>query len=79
VVLNKADLYPEGSESVRRFCAEHRLELVCEVPFDPAVPDAMAGGMPVTRFAEDSPAADALKRGSRLLKTVFEEDRTLMT
>jgi len=71
VVLNKADLYEEGSAKVRTFCAERNLELISEVPFDPAVPDAMASGVPVTRFAGDSPAVVAIEQGWRSLNALI--------
>ena len=71
VVLNKADLFEEGSARVRSFCNQHELELLCEVPFDTAVPDAMASGVPITRFAGDSLAAAAIEQGWSSLKALL--------
>lgn len=65
VALNKADLSEEGAERIRRYCREHKLELIAEIPFDPAVAAALAtlaacaDGSPVLR---PSSGIDAIER-----------------
>jgi MinD superfamily P-loop ATPase len=67
VILNKADIFADGAEQVRRYCTKHGLELISEVPFDPAVPAAMASGLPITRFAADSATAVAVEQAWQAL------------
>lgn len=48
VVINKADIYPQGTHQIERFCREKGLPLLGAIPFDLAVTHAMANGQPVT-------------------------------
>jgi len=60
VVINKADLYPEGTLAIRRFAAEQQMQVLGEIGFDRAVVDAMVAGQPVTLHSPYSPAARSL-------------------
>jgi len=42
VVLNKADLSPEGAQRMRGLCATKALPLIAEIPFDPMLADLSA-------------------------------------
>jgi MinD superfamily P-loop ATPase len=57
-VINKGDIYPEGSQRIESFCRERDVPLLGVIPFDLAVTQAMAVGQPVTAFA--GPSADAM-------------------
>jgi len=48
VVINKADIYPEGSQRIETFCRERGVALLGKIPFDLAVTHAMTAGQPVT-------------------------------
>ena len=61
VCINKADLYPEGAQQIRRFCQEREIDILGEIPFDLAVPRAMNQGQPVTKFDPQSPASQAIR------------------
>ncbi len=67
-VLNKADLSSAGAERVRDLCAERCVPLVAEIPYDPALRDAMA------RMAEGRAVADtAIGRSTaHAVATVWE-------
>jgi MinD superfamily P-loop ATPase len=41
VVLNKADLSPEGADLIRDLCAHHGAEILAEVPYDPQLATAL--------------------------------------
>jgi MinD superfamily P-loop ATPase len=58
--LNQADLYPAGAAKIRAFATAQGLPLLGEIPFDPAVPQAMLRGLPVTAAAPAAPAARAI-------------------
>jgi MinD superfamily P-loop ATPase len=60
VVINKADIYPEGSAQIEAICAELEVELIGRIPFDPTVTEAMLNGEPVTRYCAEASASQAL-------------------
>jgi len=60
VVINKADLYPQGSTDIHEYAAQHGVEIIGEVPFDPTIVAAMVQGQPVTTYQPQSAAAQAL-------------------
>ena len=61
VVINKADLYSEGAEAIRERAAGFGYPVIGEIPFDPAIPESMTAAQPLTRWAPDSPAAQAIR------------------
>jgi len=60
VVINKADIYPQGIDEIEEICAELGVEVAGHIPFDPIVAEAMQNGEPVTAFNPDAPASHAL-------------------
>ncbi|MBN1194831.1 MAG: ATP-binding protein [Methanomicrobiaceae archaeon] len=59
LVINRADLEPEMTASIREYCAGEDILVLGTIPFDPAVLSAVRAGKPVT--ADSSPAAMALR------------------
>ncbi len=62
VVINKADIYPEGAAQIEAVCAELGVEIIGRIPFDPAVTEAMINGEPVTVYQPASPASQAISQ-----------------
>lgn len=62
VIVNKADIYPLGTAEIVAACGEMGVELIGQIPFDPAVTQAMVQGEPVTAYAPDTPASIELNR-----------------
>jgi len=60
VVINKADIYPEGTAQIVVVCAELGIEVVGSIPYDPTVTEAMINGEPVTIYRAESPSSKAL-------------------
>jgi MinD superfamily P-loop ATPase len=60
VVVNKADIYPQGTAEIVSACAGLDVELIGQIPFDPTITDAMLQGEPVTAYQADTPASQAL-------------------
>jgi MinD superfamily P-loop ATPase len=60
VVINKADIYPEGSAQIEAVSSELGVELVGQIPFDPTVIEAMLNGEPVTAYRAKAPSSQAL-------------------
>lgn len=60
VVINKADIYPEGSGQIEAVCGELGIELIGQIPFDPIVTEAMLNGEPVTAYHAEAPSSQAL-------------------
>lgn len=50
VILNKADIYPEGAEMIATFCEGEGIPLIARVSFDTAVTEAMVNGQPITDY-----------------------------
>ena len=62
VCINKADTYPEGSQQIDRYCQNHGIELLGQIPFDLSVTEAMVYGEPVTVFNPEGPASQAIRQ-----------------
>jgi MinD superfamily P-loop ATPase len=60
VLINKADIYPEGAMQIKAVCAEFSVEVIGCIPFDPAVTEAMIQGEPVTSYRPESPVSQAM-------------------
>jgi MinD superfamily P-loop ATPase len=58
LVINRADLEPEITASIREYCIDEHILVLGTIPFDPAVLSAVRAGKPVTDGS--SPAAQAL-------------------
>lgn len=69
VCVNKADVSPESTAAVARFCAEEAIPLLGTIPYDRAVPEAINAGQSIA--AVDSPARDALRQ-------IFDECMALL-
>jgi MinD superfamily P-loop ATPase len=61
VCINKADLYPAGTATIKTYCQQEQVELVGCVPFDTVVTQAMVAGVPVTAYSDD-PVTQALRQ-----------------
>jgi len=61
VVINKADIYPEGVTQIQSVCRELDIELIGQIPFDRTVTDAMVAGEPVTAYRREAPSSQAFK------------------
>lgn len=60
VCINKCDLYPEGVDQIEAECSQRRCEISGRIPFDASVTEAMAHGQPVTQYAPQADASQAL-------------------
>ncbi len=60
VVINKADIYPQGASEIDKICTELGVERIGSIPFDQTVTEAMLNGKPVTAYQPDAPSSKAL-------------------
>jgi MinD superfamily P-loop ATPase len=60
VCINKADVYPSGTEEIESFCRDNGIQSVGRIPFDLTVTSAMVQGEAVTAFRPDAPASVAI-------------------
>jgi MinD superfamily P-loop ATPase len=60
ICINKADLYPQGTEEIHLFAETQGIEVVGEIPFDERIPLSMLQGVPIQVLFPDSPAARAI-------------------
>ena len=61
VLINKADIYPEGTAQIEALCTALDVEIIGSIPFDPAVTTAMINGEPVTAYSPEAPASQAMR------------------
>jgi MinD superfamily P-loop ATPase len=62
VLINKADIFPEGAQQIAAACTEMHIEVLGSIPFDETVTQAMLRGEPVTAYDRRSPASQAILR-----------------
>ena len=72
--INKADLYPEGTQEIRLFAQEQGIEVVGEIPFDENIPLAMLKGVPIQVFNDVSPSATEIHHIWCAVVKKLEED-----
>ena len=60
VCINKADLYPEGTQEIEAYCRENGIQTAGRIPFDLTVASAMVRGEAVTAFRHEAPASVAI-------------------
>lgn len=60
LIVNRCDINPAITESLRCWGEEERVPLLAALPFDEAVPRAVRAGVPLTRFAPSSPVSVGL-------------------
>ena len=77
--INKADLYLEGARQIREFCLENGIDMLGDIPFDLAVPRAMAQGLPVTKSDPESPSSRAIKEIWDELMATIDQQSTNQT
>ena len=61
ICINKADLYPEGTRAIRSLAVSKGHQIIGEIPFDKSIPEAMVQALPITEFAPQSAASQAIK------------------
>jgi MinD superfamily P-loop ATPase len=60
VCVNKADLFPAGSDQIQDACQRKGVTVAGCIPFDQTVTEAMVRGEPVTAFDPDAPSSRAM-------------------
>ncbi len=63
--INKFDLNPEMTDRIETFAAEHRMQVLGRIPFDPVFVRAMIAGRSVLEHAPDSAVAAAIRTAWR--------------
>jgi len=67
VIVNKADLNPENTNGIRRWCGEALVEFLVALPYDPAVTEAMVRRQAVTEFHADGVSAEIRRVWRRIV------------
>jgi MinD superfamily P-loop ATPase len=60
VCINKCDLNPDQAERIRAMAGEYGARVIGEIPFDPAVNEALCAGKNLVEFGR-GPAAEAVR------------------
>jgi MinD superfamily P-loop ATPase len=61
VCVNKADLYPAGTDRITGYCQQNELPVIGRLPFDLSITEAMVRGQTITEYLPDSPISRALR------------------
>jgi len=61
VCINKADLYPAGTEQIMNHCQQNGLPVVGRLPFDLSITEAMVHGQTITAYLPNSPVSRVLR------------------
>jgi MinD superfamily P-loop ATPase len=72
VCINKADINPAHSTTIKAYCQAQGIEMAGTLPYDTVVTEAMVHGQPVTAYQGDGPVSVALGETWRVLKTRLE-------
>ncbi len=60
VIINKADINTENTQSIRNDCAKRNIPIMAELPFDGVVSKALASRVPVVEF-DDGPVSQGIR------------------
>jgi MinD superfamily P-loop ATPase len=69
VAVNKADIYPEGTEEIKSIAASYGHQVGSELPFDLEVPRAMLKALPITKYRPDNLVSQAIVKLWQLIET----------
>jgi MinD superfamily P-loop ATPase len=72
VIINKADIHPEGAEIIRSRMAERGIPILGEIPYDIHVPLAIAQGTPLPRCYPASRAVESLQTITQNILKLFD-------
>ena len=62
ICINKADLYPQGTQEIHAYAELQGVQVIGEIPFDESIPQAMINGEAITERYPQSPAAIAIQK-----------------
>jgi MinD superfamily P-loop ATPase len=68
VIVNKADLNPENTRDIQRWCDAAQTEFLAALPYDPAVTEAMVQRQTVTEFSADGLSMDIRRSWYRIVE-----------
>jgi MinD superfamily P-loop ATPase len=72
VIINKSDLFAQGTTSIEQFCLERGVDIVGHIPYDTSVTEAMVEGVPVTQYVQN-PVSRAMCAVWEQLVTAVED------
>ncbi len=72
IIINRADMNPDGAETIRRKMSEKGAPVIGEIPYDIHVPRAITRGVPMALCFPESRAAEALRRITLKVPSLFE-------
>jgi MinD superfamily P-loop ATPase len=73
VIINKFDLNLENTAAIERFCAEHDIEVLGKIKFDPIMTKSMVAAQTLPEFAPDHEISILLKKMWDRIKEILPE------
>lgn len=68
VIVNKCDLNLDQSQAIADYCAREGLELLAQLPFDPAMVQAMVKGKVITEFQQNGLAEELARAWEKIIQ-----------
>ena len=62
ICINKADLYPQGVQTIEAYALSHGYAIAGQIPYDDAIPQSIVNAQPVTQYAAHSPVSRAVSK-----------------
>jgi MinD superfamily P-loop ATPase len=73
VCINKADLYPAGTDRIAGYCQQNGLPVIGRLPFDLGIAEAMVHGQTITAYLPDSSISRILRETWQHVLTYVHE------
>jgi MinD superfamily P-loop ATPase len=62
ICINKADIYPQGTQTIEAYAQSHGYAIAGQIPYDDAVPQSIVNAQPITQYAASNPVSLAVRR-----------------
>ncbi len=66
VVINKYDLNPRNSETIKQICAQQDVEVIAQLPFSRSVAESIVEGIPLVEFSRNGISDDIAQLWERI-------------
>jgi MinD superfamily P-loop ATPase len=74
ICINKADIYPEGTQTIAKFAQLNSYPILGYIPFDDVVPTSIVKAQPLTQLAPENQVSTAITAvWHRLTNILFNE------
>jgi MinD superfamily P-loop ATPase len=73
VCINKYDINEENTSQIESYCLNQRVEVVCKIPFDNVVTEAIVRGLPVVEYSDNNKVTQQIKELWQIIPAKLEK------